>query len=393
MQQPRIIALIMAAGSGSRMNQTIPKPYLKLNSGKTVLRHTLERFTSHPEIDAVRVIYDPEYHELYQKTADGLQLLPPVQGGSERYQSVYLGLTSIAQLQPEYVLIHDAARPLVTEALISRTIEAIKQNQAVVPALPVTDTLRKGSKHGTKMGVTVKRDKTYYIQTPQAFNYQTILNAHAQFQNEDITDDAALMEKAGIDVAMISGSWLNFKITTSDDIERTNRLLIESTKKETRIGQGFDVHALIEPEKNEEHAVWLCNVKIPHDKRLKGHSYADVATHALVDAILGAIAEGDIGEHFPPSEPKWKGANSADFLQHAMSLLHAKDARLINIDVTIICEAPKLSDYKQAMRERLAELCELDVSRISVKATTTEKLGFTGRGEGIAAQAMVSVEV
>ncbi len=393
MQQPRIIALIMAAGSGSRMNQTIPKPYLKLNSGKTVLRHTLERFTSHPEIDAVRVIYDPEYHELYQKTADGLQLLPPVQGGSERYQSVYLGLTSIAQLQPEYVLIHDAARPLVTEALISRIVEAVKQNQAVVPALPVTDTLRKGSKHGTKMGATVKRDKTYYIQTPQAFNYQTILNAHAQFQNETITDDAALMEKAGIDVAMISGSWLNFKITTSDDIERTNRLLTESTKKETRIGQGFDVHALIEPEKDEEHVVWLCNVKIPHDKRLKGHSDADVATHALVDAILGAIAEGDIGEHFPPSDPKWKGANSADFLQHAMSLLHAKDARLINIDVTIICETPKLSDYKQAMRERLAELCELDVSRISVKATTTEKLGFTGRGEGIAAQAMVSVEI
>lgn len=389
--KPTIIALIMAAGSGSRMQQETPKPYLTLEGGKTILRHTVEQFTSHPEIDEVRVVYDASCHELYQKATEGLSLLPPVQGGKERQESVYLGLTSIAQLQPEYVLIHDAARPLVSHAMISRTIKALSKHVAVVPALAVTDTLRKGGRKANTMGKTVKRDNLYHIQTPQAFKYQDILNAHTQLQHHVVTDDAALMQEAGHDVHRVTGSWLNFKITTHDDLARTNRLLAETAQKQTRIGHGFDVHALVDHDKGEEKIIWLCNVKVPHSKKLKGHSDADVATHALVDAILGAIAEGDIGEHFPPSDTKWKGANSADFLKHAISLLQAKDGTLVNIDLTIICEAPKLSDYKHAMRERLAELCEIDFSRISVKATTTEKLGFTGRGEGIAAQSTVSV--
>ncbi len=382
------IALIVAAGSGERFGGERPKQYLSL-AGRPLLRHAVEAFLGHPAVAAVQVVYQPAHRPLYDEATAGLDLPEPVPGGATRQESGRLGLERLACWPggpPTTVLIHDAARPLVDAGTISRVLAALERAPAALAAVPVFDTLKRGE--GGHIAGTVDRTGLWQAQTPQGFHFQTILDAHRRLAGAALTDDAAVAEQAGLSVALVPGSPDNIKVTTPDDLDRAHRLLGASVPvfADVRTGFGFDVHRFTEGDR-----VMLCGVPVPHSHRLEGHSDADVALHALTDAILGAIGAGDIGSHFPPSEPRWRGVDSAVFLCHAAELVRARGGVIGHVDVTLICERPKVGPHRAAMVARLAGLLGLAEDRVSVKATTTERLGFTGREEGIAAQAVATI--
>jgi len=375
------VALVVAAGRGMRAGGGVPKQYRAL-AGSSVLRFSLDAFAAHPRVGAVRAVIHPDDRTLYDAAASGLDLLAPVAGGSTRQESVRLGLESLAALAPRHVLIHDGARPFVDAGIIDRTLDALAQTPAAIAAVPLADTLKRGV--DGRVGATVDRAGLWRAQTPQGFHFDKILAAHRAAAGAELTDDAAVAERAGLDVALVMGSEANMKLTTDDDLRRAERLV--ATPAEPRVGTGFDVHRF-----GPGDHVWLCGLKIAHTHGLIGHSDADVALHALTDAILGAIGAGDIGQHFPPSDPRWRGKESAHFLAHAAQLARAQGGRIAHVDVTIICERPKVGPHRTAMAARVAEILGLPVARCSVKATTTEGLGFTGRAEGLAAQAVATV--
>jgi 2-C-methyl-D-erythritol 4-phosphate cytidylyltransferase/2-C-methyl-D-erythritol 2,4-cyclodiphosphate synthase len=376
------IALIVAAGAGTRLGGEVPKQYLPL-AGRAVLRHSVETFLRHREISGVRVVISAEHRALYNAAIAGLTILPPVAGGASRQDSVRNGLESLADLQPGRVLIHDAARPFLTAAIVDRTLAALDEAPGAVVAVPVTDTLKRGQ-DGCVAG-TIDRSALWRAQTPQAFRYADILAAHRRAKGAAMTDDAAVAEAAGLPVKLVMGADDNFKITTADDLRRAERL-VGAAAQEFRTGAGYDVHRFAAGD-----SVTICGVRIPHDQSLEGHSDADVGLHALTDAILGAVGAGDLGSHFPPSDPQWRGADSARFLSHAAGLVAAKGGRIAHVDVTLICERPKIAPHRAAMVARIAAILGLPEGRVSVKATTTEGLGFTGRREGIAAQAVATI--
>ena len=376
------IALIVAAGSGTRLGGEVPKQYLPL-AGRAVLRHSVETFLRHPAITGVRVVISAEHRALYESAVAGLPMLPPAVGGASRQDSVRNGLESLADQQPDCVLIHDAARPFLTHEIIDRALAALDDAPGAVVAVPVADTLKRGQ--DGRVSGTVDRSALWRAQTPQAFRYADILAAHRHAKGPAMTDDAAVAEAAGLPVTLVMGADDNFKITTADDLRRAERLA-GTAGQEFRTGSGYDVHRFA-----PGNGVTICGVRIAHDQSLEGHSDADVGLHALTDAILGTIGAGDLGSHFPPGDPQWRGADSAQFLTHAAGLVAAKSGRIAHVDVTLICERPKIAPHRAAMITRIAAILGLDEGRVSVKATTTEGLGFTGRREGIAAQAVATV--
>lgn len=383
------IALIVAAGRGERFGANRPKQYLDLD-GTPILRRTVEKFLTHPAIAGVRVVINPDHRDLYETATAGLGLPEPVAGGATRQESVRRGLEALAVHAPFAVLIHDGARPLIDADTIGRVREALDHGPAAIAAVPVTDTLKRGA--GGDTGIhsagTVDRAGLWHAQTPQGFRFAEILAAHRRFSGHDLTDDAAVAEIAGLPVALVNGNPDNLKVTTQTDLSRAARLLGGPVLGDIRVGQGFDVHRFAPGDH-----VMLCGVPVPHSQRLDGHSDADVALHALTDAILGALAAGDIGSHFPPGDDQWKGADSARFVRHAAGLVARRGGVIAHVDVTIICERPKVGPHREAMVARVADILGIDADRVSVKATTTEQLGFTGRREGIAAQAVATVRL
>lgn len=377
-------ALVLAGGSGSRFGGEIPKQYQMLGD-RIVLRHAVDAFLAHPSVDQVRVVLRPEDRPLYDDAFTDIPILSPTIGGATRQESTCLGLESLRELAPDHVLIHDGARPFPDSGIIDRTLGALKGHPGAIPALPVNDTLKRASADGETISDTVDRSGLWRAQTPQGFRFQDILAAHDKARGNEMTDDAMIAEKAGLPVALVTGSEDNIKITTPEDMDRVT-LLLSGRQAVSRIGFGFDVHAFCAGDH-----VMLCGVRIPHDHALEGHSDADAGLHALTDALLGAIGDGDIGAHFPPSDPKWRDADSADFLKHAGKLIADRNGAIANVDVTLICESPKIGPHRDNMRQRIADILSIHVSAVSVKATTTEGLGFTGRREGIAAQAVASV--
>jgi 2-C-methyl-D-erythritol 4-phosphate cytidylyltransferase/2-C-methyl-D-erythritol 2,4-cyclodiphosphate synthase len=382
------LALIVAAGKGERaqrgaVGSAPPKQYCQL-AGKPVLRWALEVFAGHQAVSGVHVVIANQDRDHYEQAVSGLTLNPPIPGGSTRQESVRLGLEALAASAPDRVLIHDGARPLVSRTLITRVASALDNAEAVAPLLGVADTLRRK----TATGYAVQpRDELFRAQTPQGFHFAGILAAHRRFAHESVTDDFALAERAGMSLASVAGEETNMKVTNPDDFALAERLN-SSAFPDVRTGTGFDVHRFV-----EGGFLWLCGVKIPHDFGLEGHSDADAGLHALTDAILGTIAAGDIGAHFPPTEERWRGAASHVFLAHAASLVHAQGGIISHVDVTLICERPKIGPHREAMRARIAEILGIGIARVSVKATTTEGLGFTGRREGLAAQAIATVRL
>jgi 2-C-methyl-D-erythritol 4-phosphate cytidylyltransferase/2-C-methyl-D-erythritol 2,4-cyclodiphosphate synthase len=377
------VALIVASGRGQRFGAERPKQYQQL-AGRPVLRHCLERFRSHPRVGAVRAVIHPQDRALYDAAARGIELLEPAEGGPTRQESVRLGLESLGAAPPDLVLIHDGVRPLIDAALIDRVLDGLAEHAAVLPALPVTDSL-KSVGAGSVLG-TVERQGLYRAQTPQGFVYDRILAAHRAAAGAELTDDTAVAEALGLAVAVVAGDEANLKITDPADLARAERLL--GGALQPRTGLGFDVHRLAPGE-----GLMLLGIRLPEPLRLIGHSDADVGLHAITDALLGTLGTGDIGSHFPPSDPRWAGADSALFLGHARQLIDAAGGRIEHVDVTLICERPKIGPHRPAMVARLAELLALPPARVSIKATTTERLGFIGRGEGIAAQAVATVSL
>jgi 2-C-methyl-D-erythritol 4-phosphate cytidylyltransferase / 2-C-methyl-D-erythritol 2,4-cyclodiphosphate synthase len=378
------IALVVAAGRGARLGGPLPKQYLPL-AGRPLLRHSLETLAAHPGIAAVRVVFNPEDRAHYEAATRGLGLLDPVAGGAARQDSVRLGLESLAAAAPDRVLIHDGARPFLDAATVDRVLAALDEADGAIPALAMSDTMKRGE--NGRVLETVDRRHLWRAQTPQGFRFDAILAAHRAVRGSELSDDAAVAERAGLAVRLVAGNEGNFKVTTSEDFLRAEQILAARTG-DIRTGQGFDVHAF-----GAGDHLWLCGMKIAHEQGLVGHSDADVGLHALTDAILGALGAGDIGMHFPPSDPQWRGAESHRFLRHAADLVAAAGGSIAHADITIICERPKIGPHRDAMVARIAEILAIDHRRVSVKATTTEKLGFTGRGEGIAAQAVATIRL
>ncbi len=371
----RIAVLIVAAGKGERSGRTRPKQYEAL-AGKPMLARSAEAFGNLP----VRVVIGPGQEALYAAALPGGAA--PIAGGARRQDSVRLGLEALAKDAPDFVLIHDAARPLVSAQVIENVVAALKAGaQGAVPMQPLADTLRR--KDGENW-TTIARDNLYRAQTPQGFRFADILAAHRAHAAKDATDDVEIAALAGIKVEAVAGDESNLKVTTEKDFTLAEKLL----GGDSVTAMGYDAHRF-----GEGDHVWLCGVKIPHDHGLIGHSDADAGLHALTDAILGCIGAGDIGQHFPPSDEQWRGAPSWKFLDHAARLVTQKSGRIIHCDVTLICERPKIGPHRDAMRARIAEILGMDVSRISVKATTTEGMGYTGRREGLAAQAVATVRL
>lgn len=380
----KVAALIVAAGRGSRAGPGAPKQY-RLLAGEPVLRRTLAAFAAHPDVSAILTVIHADDESAYlAAAAETPKLLAFVHGGETRQASVRAGLEALAAGDaPDLVLIHDGARPFVSARLVSDCLSALETHDGALAALAVTDTMRRAREDGLA-GETVPRDGLWRAQTPQAFRFGAILAAHREAEGADYTDDVAVAAAAGMEVAPVEGDEDNFKITSAADIDRAERMLMQGG--ETRTGMGYDVHRF-----GPGDHVWLCGVQIPHEAGLVGHSDADAGLHALTDAVLGAMGAGDIGTHFPPSDPQWKGASSDIFLAHAGTLAAKAGAVISNVDVTLICEAPKISPYTDKMRERVAGILGIGKERVSIKATTTERLGFTGRREGIAAQAIATL--
>ena len=421
-----VVALIMAAGRGSRFEKSndLPKQYFNVG-GIPILRHSINAFQSHPLIDNVLVVIHPDDIDLYEKATIGLDLLPPVYGGERRQDSVKLGLQALAEFSPKKILIHDAARAFVDKKIITAIVKQLDKNNAAIPAIPIHDTIKKCKEQKTLW--TVDRTDLWKAQTPQGFLFDEAMNFHNMHSDKNFTDDASIYEYFGNHVSVVPGSKHNFKITTDEDHDLAEKIYFHQSKQiiitECRVGSGFDVHAFedsyVDKYGNKYNAkysdkfdekypdkfnsnfnmgfsnqfVTLGGIKISSDRKLVGHSDADVVLHAICDAIFGAIGEDDIGHHFSDKDPKWKGANSAIFLAEAKRIAHAKGAKINNIDVTIMCEYPKISSHRIAIKENIAQICRIDPSRVNVKATTTEKLGFLGRSEGIAAQAVVSTTI
>ncbi|MSO70748.1 MAG: bifunctional 2-C-methyl-D-erythritol 4-phosphate cytidylyltransferase/2-C-methyl-D-erythritol 2,4-cyclodiphosphate synthase [Alphaproteobacteria bacterium] len=377
-----VAALVVAAGRGKRMPGEIPKQYRSL-AGRPILTHSLAALRNHPQVSAALAVIHPDDLKLYEAATAGLDLLPPVLGGPSRQDSVREGLERLSLLPGvDRVLIHDGVRPLLPVAVIDRVLAALDKTPGAIAGLQVVDTLKRTD--GGLITATVSRDGMWRAQTPQGFHLEAILMAHRKSAGRELTDDAAVAEAAGLEVAIVAGDARALKITTESDLRRAERLLAGAT--ETRIGSGFDVHRF-----GPGDHVMLCGIRVPHGQGLIGHSDADVALHAATDALLGAIGDGDIGQHYPPGDPRWKGAASARFLADAVERLRARGGRLLNLDVTLICEEPRIGPHRDRMRAQVAEILGVAIERINIKATTTEKLGFTGRGEGVAAQAVASV--
>lgn len=373
------VALIVAAGRGVRMGLGAPKQYQRI-LGRHVLYHSAAAFASHSGIDAVRAVIHADDSDLYAQATEGLDLLPPVTGGSTRQQSVLLGLESLIHQNPSKVLIHDAARPAVPVTVIDRVLLALDSSVAAIPALPVSDSLKRCS--DGKVVESVDRADLWRAQTPQGFRFKEILDAHRAVRGHTLTDDAAVVESAGIPVTVVQGSEKNLKVTESDDMVRAGWALGGAT----RVGNGYDVHRF-----GPGDHITLCGVRIPNDQGLVGHSDADVGFHALVDAVMGALAVGDIGSHFPSSDPEFRGVESAMFARHAQELVSAAGGQIQHLDVTVICERPRISAFRDDMIESTAEAFSVSRKQVSIKATTTDGLGFTGRGEGIAGLAVATI--
>jgi 2-C-methyl-D-erythritol 4-phosphate cytidylyltransferase/2-C-methyl-D-erythritol 2,4-cyclodiphosphate synthase len=382
MSHARIHALIVAAGAGIRAGGGVPKQYRPV-AGQPLLRHAVTRLITHPAISGVTVVINPESRAQYDEAVAGLLLGEPVAGGATRQDSVRAGLEALSNDPPEIVLVHDAARAFVPETMLDALLVAFQDpaTDGACPALPQVDSLRRGA-DGHFSG-SVDRAGLWRVQTPQAFRFQAILAAH-RAAGPGATDEVAIALDAGLKVAITPGDERAFKVTEPDDFAKAENMTVYSS----RAASGFDVHRF-----GPGDHVWLCGVRVPHDAGLIGHSDADAGLHALTDALLGAIAAGDIGDHFPPSDERWRGAASDQFLAHAATLVRERGGLIDHVDVTLICERPKVGPHREAMRARIADILGLGVDRVSVKATTTERLGFTGRQEGIAAQAMASVRL
>ena len=392
MREKSIAVIIVAAGKGERASlghSDDPKQYRPL-SGVAVLKRTIAAFLDYPAVTQLVVVIHPDHATRYGELGvSDARLLPPVIGGASRQASVLEGLKALAPTRPDLVLIQDAARPFAAPRVIGDVIAVLDQYDGAIPALPVTDTIKR-SLDGREIVATEDRTQLSAAQTPQGFRFGQIFSAHmrASTIRRNFTDDAEIAEWAGLRVAMVMGDRDNIKITHPEDFARAERILHGDEPMETRVGTGFDVHPF-EP----GDGVWLGGIKIAHTAKLKGHSDADVALHALTDAILGAIGEGDIGVHFPPSDMQWKGAASSVFLKHAGDLVAKAGGRIVNLDVTIVCEAPRIAQHVPAMRAAIAATVGIVTTRIAIKATTSEQLGFTGREEGIVAMASASIEL
>jgi 2-C-methyl-D-erythritol 4-phosphate cytidylyltransferase / 2-C-methyl-D-erythritol 2,4-cyclodiphosphate synthase len=384
----RAAAILVAAGRGLRAGAGGPKQYRPIG-GQTVIFRAMAPFSNHPQVSNVQPVLHLDDVAMFSAAVSGLRHEPPAEGGATRQQSVRAGLEALAAHQPDIVLIHDAARPFVSEGLISRAIEAVGRTGAAIPTIPVADTIKLVDNSGN-VETTPERARLRIAQTPQAFSYDAILSAHrraAREQRHDFTDDAALAEWAGLTVATFEGDVANMKLTTPEDFLREEARLA-SLLGDVRTGTGYDVHAF-----GAGDHLMICGVRIPHTKGFLAHSDGDVGLHALVDAILGALADGDIGSHFPPSDPQWKGAASHKFLRYAVERVATRGGRIANLEVTLICERPKIGPLRDTMRARIAEITGIDISRVAVKATTSERLGFTGREEGIAATASATIRL
>jgi len=388
--------IILAAGRGARMGETLkgPKQYEMLGS-KSVLQTTIECFEAVDAIHHILVVIHGDDHALYEANVNqGGKLLPPCVGGETRQISAHNGLKAIEGLRIDRVLIHDAARPFVSQEIVLNCLSRIAAGQCVLPAIAVSDTLKRASETAGALEVseTVSRDGLFFAQTPQGFDYGEILAAHAKASevlDMEFTDDAAIGEWSGMTTRLVEGSGDNIKITTLSDLDKAiniSKIEVNSKVMDVRTGNGYDLHRLVPGE-----GVILGGVTIPSRFKLDGHSDADVALHALTDALLGTIGAGDIGSHFPPSDDKWKGANSDQFLAHACQLVRDQGGVITHCDLSIICEEPKIGPHRDAMRTEIARICEIELGRISVKATTNERIGAIGRGEGIAAIATTTV--
>jgi 2-C-methyl-D-erythritol 4-phosphate cytidylyltransferase / 2-C-methyl-D-erythritol 2,4-cyclodiphosphate synthase len=391
--QTQATIIILASGKGVRAGGDLPKQYRAL-AGKSVLEFSLETAIEHADISRVFLVVNQNdelfWRPIIAKYDHKIQI---VYGGATRQISVANALEALADLPtaPDAItLVHDAARPFISAALITRAIESAKHHGASIPVLLVSDTIKQVNEHGV-VTTTLKRDDLRNIQTPQAFKFCILLEAHRAAKtttSQEFTDDSSIVEWFGGKVHSFEGEPSAFKITTEADFTIAEAHVLTQSKHETRVATGYDVHAF-----GEGDHVWLGGLKIPHNRSLIGHSDADPVLHALTDAILGTIGQGDIGSHFPPSDPQWRGAASHIFLHHAVSLLHEQQGRLVHLDATIVCETPKIGIHREAMREKIAHICQVALNRVSVKATTSERLGFTGRGEGMAAFATVTVEL
>ena len=384
----RTAAILVAAGRGLRAGTGGPKQYRAIG-GRTVIHRALAAFSEHPDVAVVQPVVNPDDIDVFNAAVSGLRHEVPAHGGATRQASVLAGLEALVPHRPDIVLIHDAARPFVTSAVISRAIQAAGKTGAAIPVVPVTDTIKEVTASGDSTA-TPERAKLRIAQTPQTFKFEVILEAHRRAARDgltEFTDDAAIAEWAGLTVATFEGDVANMKLTTPEDFVREEARLAAQLG-DIRTGTGYDVHAF-----GEGDHVWLCGLRVPHSKGFLAHSDGDVGLHALVDAILGALADGDIGSHFPPSDMKWKGASSDQFLKYAIERVTARGGRVANLEVTMICERPKIGPLRDQMRARIAEMSGVDISRIAVKATTSERLGFTGREEGIAATASATIRL
>ena len=380
-RQSRNVALIVAAGQGLRAGGAVPKQYATL-AGIPVIARSVDAFGSHSAIDAIYVVIGAGQQPLLDGALAGRTIAASIEGGANRIESVRAGLDAIAaDGGAANVFIHDAARPLLPHAVIDRLIVALAGSACAVPVLPVNDTL---ARVNATLGEVVDRATLVRVQTPQAAHFDAAMTSHQRWTGGIATDDAQMFRAAGFDVAVVKGDSMLEKITSADDLDAAGARLRAALV--SRTGLGFDVHRL-----EAGLPLWLCGIAVSHTHGLVGHSDADVALHALADALFGALAAGDIGDHFPPSDPRWKGANSAMFVEYARDLVAARGGVIDHADVTIMCELPKIGPHREAMRARIAALLRIDIASISVKATTTERLGFTGRGEGIAAHAIATI--
>ena len=371
--------VILAGGRGKRLGGEVPKQYQLLN-GISMISYSIKVFIDHPRIDTIQVVIHSEDYNLYKEATIGFDLAEPVSGGNERQNSSRIGVSKVYKNNTSYVLIHDAARPFITRKIVDQIFQKLDLgNDCVIPGIRVKDTLKRSSDQ--KVIETIDRSGLWYIQTPQGFNLKKIYNLHNIDEGIQYNDDASMAEKHGMEVVLVESSEMNFKITTQEDMRIANKLLL-GEQRIPRIGSGFDVHRF-----SKGSGIILCGINIPFHSSLLGHSDADVGIHAITDSILGAIGSGDIGELFPPNDPKWENSNSEIFLKDALKRVDTLGGIISNIDLTIICEEPKINPFKDEMRRNLARILKVELNQVNIKATTTEKLGFTGRREGIAAQA------